>query len=300
VVESQAIQTSPCFCGATEFEIVKRVPANLFRKRRAYTEARIVRCVRCDLLRTSPTPVLGEDADFYALESVSEGPLRDPESWRRFARDIMDHLARYCSGGTLLDIGCNVGVLVDEANRRGFRAVGLDLNPDAVAYGVEHFRADLRCEPVQNHEGRASYDAIVMNHTIEHIHDLRDLLQHVRRLLKPDGIFLALCPNAEGGIPRLLHLLNQRKSGRGSAWLWYGYLPEEHVWQFGPRSLRRVLDECGMEVLDVSARQNMEWSATRNPGLRFLVMDLLWRSFARLNLGDNLVVWARPNQRAAS
>lgn len=298
-MDNRVIQTLPCFCGATEVEVVKRVPANLFQKQRSYTEAHIVRCRRCRLLRTSPTPVMGEDADFYAIESVSEGPRANPELWRGFARDILDLLARYCSTGKLLDIGCNLGVLVDEAKRRGFDAVGLDLNADAVAHGVRHFGADLRCESVQNHPGEAIYDAIVMNHTIEHIHDLRDLLQSVRRLLKPDGVFLTICPNAEGGIPKLLNLLNKRKRGRGSSWFWYGYLPEEHVWQFGPASLRHVLDECGLKVLDVSAKQNMYWGATRNDGLRFVAMDLLWRTFARLNLGDNLVAWARPSARAS-
>lgn len=298
-MDSQVTQTLPCFCGATEFKVVKRVRTDFVQKRRAFTEAHIVRCRQCGLLRTSPTPVTGDDADFYAVESVSEGPRANPELWRAFARDILDQLARYCSTGKLLDIGCNVGVLVHEAKRRGFDAVGLDLNADAVAYGTRHFGVDLRCEAVQDHAGEALYDAIVMNHTIEHIHDLRDLLRSVRRLLKPNGVFLAICPNAEGGIPRLLNVLNKRKRGRGSAWFWYGYLPEEHVWQFGPASLRRVLDECDMKVLEVSARQNMYWGATQNSGLRFAAMDLLWRGFARLNLGDNLVAWARPNVRSS-
>lgn len=292
---STTAQTIDCFCGSKKSEIIKSIPYNELRFKEKFKKASILKCSTCGLLRTSPTPIL-DIPDLYENESVSTSHEKNIELWKTFSKEIIDNLIPYKNGGRLLDVGCNIGVLVHVANNAGFDAEGIDLNQSAINFGNKNFGNNLKKERLENIPGENIYDAIVMNHVIEHITDLREFTSHIRRLLKPDGVFLSVCPNAESGIAKTLNILNKRKGGKGMNWYWYGYLPEQHVWQFGPKSLAKTLKECGFRVLKTSANQNMHWGITEAPNLRFRIMKQLWNFYANFGMGDNLYIWCSPNK----
>jgi SAM-dependent methyltransferase len=288
-------KTISCFCGNNEDVITKTIPYTDLRFKNKFSEAFILKCKHCGLLRTSPTPIL-DMPEIYSEDSVSDSHMKNIPLWETFSQEIIDKLIPYKSSGKLLDIGCNIGILVKMAKEAGFDASGIDLNNEAINFGVKKFNLALTNQRLEDIPGENIYDVITMNHVIEHIADLQSFTNHIRRLLKKDGIFLSVCPNAESGIVKTLNLLNKKKSGKGANWFWYGYLPEQHVWQFGPRSLDRVLTKCGFGVIRVSAHQNMHWGITNTLNFRFQLMNLLWSFFARIGSGDNLFVWCRPNK----
>lgn len=288
-------QTIKCFCGSIESSPVKMIPYRDERFVKRFQKATILKCSQCGLMRTSPTPIL-DMPEIYEEDSVSSSHEQNTDLWKKFSQEVIEKIKMHKSSGKLLDVGCNIGVLVHEAQLAGFDAEGIDLNQAAVDYGRTHFNIPLKKERLENISGSDRYDVIVMNHVIEHIPDLQTFGNHIRRLLKPDGLFLAVCPNAESGVAQVLNILNKRKSGKGSNWFWYGYLPEQHVWQFGPHSLKRVMEECHFKTLKVSANQNMHWGVTESKQLRFRLMKALWSLFAFLGKGDNLFIWCSPNK----
>ncbi len=286
-------QTIQCFCGKNDFISLKKIPYNDPKFKARFHNAEIVKCTSCGLLRTSPTPIL-DMPEIYESDSVSTSHEKNIELWKSFSKEIIEKLAPFKTKGRLLDVGCNIGVLVHVAQQAGFEAEGIDLNQSAVDTGKDLFKVNLKKIRLEDLVGENLYDVIVMNHVIEHIPDLENFSFHIRRLLKADGIFLSVCPNAESKVVQTLNLLNKRKSGKGSNWFWYGYLPEQHVWQFGPKSLANILKQCQFDVLKVSASQNMHWGATEGPNLRFRLMKYLWNVYACLGQGDNLFIWSRP------
>jgi SAM-dependent methyltransferase len=292
---STSNQTINCYCGDTTYKIVKILPYSDKKFSIHFGNAQIVKCLTCGLLRTSPTPIL-DMPEIYDELSISESHKQNIELWKIFSNEVIQKLLPFKRSGRLLDIGCNIGILVSIANDYGFHASGIDLNQAAVDFGKENFMVELAKQHLENIQGENLYDVIVMNHVIEHIPNLNDFTSHIRRLLKPDGIFLAVCPNAESGIAYTLDFLNKRKSGKGANWFWYGYLPEQHVWQFGPSSLKNVLVKCHFNVLKVSAGQNMHWGATESKGIRFVIMKFLWNLYALLGIGDNLFIFCSPNK----
>jgi 2-polyprenyl-3-methyl-5-hydroxy-6-metoxy-1,4-benzoquinol methylase len=125
--------------------------------------------------------------------------------------------------GRVLDVGCGDGRLLATLRNRGWTAEGQDVDPEAAdharrKHGITVHVGDLR----QLALPAESFDAVVMNHVIEHAYDPAALVRECLRLLKPGGLFVATTPNPESfghamfgptwrGLdpPRHLHLLSR-------------------------------------------------------------------------------------------
>ena len=112
---------------------------------------------------------------------------------RRLAND--SYLAD-AKPGRLLEVGCGDGSRLLRLKKHGWLVEGQDVDPQAGAHalaasGITVYGGKL--EALHLPEGR--YDAIVMNHVIEHAVDPLGLLQECHRLLVPGGQFVAVTPN---------------------------------------------------------------------------------------------------------
>ena len=85
----------------------------------------------------------------------------------------------------LVDIGCGGGLLANEV--RGYRHVGLDLVPSALACagprGVIPVRADAARLPLRS----AVADVVAAGEILEHVTDLEAVVAELARVLKPGG-----------------------------------------------------------------------------------------------------------------
>lgn len=98
------------------------------------------------------------------------------EAQQRQIRYVLDEVQ--CATGTrLLDVGCGNGTLVEEAQRRGARAVGITISPEQVALcrrrGLDVHELDYRDLP---QEWSGQFDAVVANGPIEHFVHPRDAI----------------------------------------------------------------------------------------------------------------------------
>lgn len=138
------------------------------------------------------------DRDLHMDMSRESGPRSDA------------HMVRYAlaaslvrPGDTVLDCACGLGygTAILAAQSRGSRFIGIDIDPESVAYagaqfsgqyGVEYMAAsatDLACIET------ASIDLLVSFETIEHVEDYAQFLEEAARVLKPDGRIIASVPN---------------------------------------------------------------------------------------------------------
>ena len=137
--------------------------------------------------------------------------------------------------GRLLDVGAGSGWLVEHMNALGWRAEGVDFDADAVA------RA--RARGLAMHQGSlpgqrfadASFDAVTMSHSIEHVHDPVVWLAEARRILKPGGRLAIATPNTRS----LLH----RRFGAH----WFALDPPRHLHLFNRAALASALRQAGFE-----------------------------------------------------
>ena len=111
------------------------------------------------------------------------------------ATTLARHLARSSS---ILDVGCATGGLLDSLRACGFtRLSGLDPSPQCVRAvrekGIAASVGVLTALP----DGIGQYDCVIVNHVLEHVRDLREAMQGLRRLLHPASILYAEVPDAE-------------------------------------------------------------------------------------------------------
>jgi SAM-dependent methyltransferase len=114
----------------------------------------------------------------------------------RLKRDLMArHLRLERRGARLLDIGCGNGAFVRTACTCGWDAEGLDPDPNAAAVGrASGLPITVGSLPKVGYPD-ASFAAVTMSHSIEHLHDPVAGLHEIRRILQPGGTVWIATPN---------------------------------------------------------------------------------------------------------
>jgi len=142
---------------------------------------------------------------------------------RRSSQQINLMFLREKTPGKLMEIGCGSGERLARLRELGWQVEGQDIDPKAVAHARERFGLGVHCGDIcaLSLPGD-SFDAVIMNHVIEHVLDPVRLLKECHRLLKRDGTLVLTTPNANSyghdyfqsawlGLdpPRHLHLFSQ-------------------------------------------------------------------------------------------
>jgi 2-polyprenyl-3-methyl-5-hydroxy-6-metoxy-1,4-benzoquinol methylase len=136
-------------------------------------------------------------------------------------------------GARLLDVGCGNGGFVMFMSRLGWDSEGLDPDVEAVAAA--------RAAGVKARVGTAGdmteqdgvFDAVTLNHVIEHIHDPAGALARVRQRLKPGGVVWVATPNVAAP--------GHRMFGRD----WFGLDPPRHLSLLSPKGLSELMRASG-------------------------------------------------------
>jgi 2-polyprenyl-3-methyl-5-hydroxy-6-metoxy-1,4-benzoquinol methylase len=117
--------------------------------------------------------------------------------WRARARLTLALLERWKIDppARVLDAGCGWGVTLEFLERRGYRAVGLDISRRALETldrpGRELAEADL-ARPLPS--GLEPYDAVVALDVIEHLDEDRAAVSRLGRLVHPGGVVVVSVP----------------------------------------------------------------------------------------------------------
>ena len=141
--------------------------------------------------------------------------------------------------GRLLDVGCGDGRRFAALEARGWRVEGQEINPSAAA-AARAAGHTVHLGPLSSLPAAAGpFDAVTLNHVIEHVHDPVGLLRECRRLLRPGGTLIAITPNAASTGHRRFEPA------------WRGLEPPRHLTVFAPPALARVAREAGFAQVDV-------------------------------------------------
>ncbi len=142
---------------------------------------------------------------------------------------------------TILDIGCGNGLTLSRARDAGWRVKGIEPDPSAAALatakGIETVASDLFELPLSFN---ASFERILLNHVIEHIHDPLAALRRCKDLLMPGGELWLETPN--------LASVGHQEFGAD----WRGLEPPRHLVIFEINSLQNILIKAGFRKINVS------------------------------------------------
>jgi len=173
----------------------------------------------------------------YDLKPAAWYPLFLSNSRRRRFDTFTGYLRFPGPGARVLDIGCGNGGFLWQMRSLGWDVSGVEPDPKSAAQSREA-GLDVREGLLQQQSlPEAHFDAITMNHVIEHLHNPMDTLQQCWKLLKPDGHITVITPNF-GSRGHELY---------GSDWV--ALDPPRHLVLFTENSLRWMLESCGFTVM---------------------------------------------------
>ncbi len=188
--------------------------------------------------------------------------LRPAISWSRWAvaavpriklkKDLMArHLRLDRRGARLLDIGCGNGAFVRAARAWGWDAEGLDPDPNAAAVvRAAGLPITVGSLPKLGYPD-ASFAAVTMSHSIEHLHDPLAGLHEIRRILQPGGTVWIATPNLDSNGHEVF----------GAEWV--GLDPPRHLVLFTAPSLISTLSQAGfVEIRQVRSSFVTQWYFT--------------------------------------
>ena len=222
----------------------------LFVSRLYAEEVPVVECRACGLLYQSPRPEESDlagmyDEKYYTGAGAKPGDYtyadertKEPEVRLKSAARL-ERIESFVKPGRVVEPGCSFGTFLDEARRRGWDPVGVDVSEPAAKYCREERKIPVHLGPFEAAplEPRSAR-LIHMSEVIEHLAHPRAAIRRCAEVLEPGGLLVIGTANADSLARKL----------RGPRW---GYYMPGHVVYFSPVTLGRLLCEEGFEVLRV-------------------------------------------------
>lgn len=208
-----------------------------------FGEHKIMRCQDCQVHYLYPRLTESAMHRFYKNDSYFEGgdsgysdtSYSDQEralsaTFKRLMRNLHK---RTLTGGSLLEVGCGYGYLLEEAKEYFSRRVGTDFSPQGVQL------ASAKADEV--HEGgieqipaAANFDCVIATHVIEHIYQPLEFVKQLIRRTKPGGTVVLAAPDMGG---MLRKVMGHR---------WASFKIPEHVIYFDAVTLSALMREAGL------------------------------------------------------
>ena len=178
-----------------------------------------------------------------------------PNDWQTYHLRVAEHLR---PGMTVVDVGCGPGLLAPFPweEHPDVRLIGID--PDAKAQRnsrVDEFRlvTDRDHWPIED----AVADIVLSRYVLEHVQDPDSFLREVRRILKPQGVFIFLTPNFWTPVMLASHAIPHRLKKPLVDWLVgpdIGGYPTFYRLN-SPRRLVQVATKYGFKIEELCVRQ---------------------------------------------
>lgn len=160
------------------------------------------------------------------------------------ARRLKARLKGLPANARILDVGCGDGFhlrLLRDFGEPGWSIEGIDTDARAVD-AAKKAHLDVRQGEIGDLAlAPASYDAVLLIMTIEHVADPARLVASIARLLKPEGKLLLVTDNAASLDARLF-------GGR----YWGGYHFPRHFYLFNSATLTKLAERAGLTAESVT------------------------------------------------
>jgi 2-polyprenyl-3-methyl-5-hydroxy-6-metoxy-1,4-benzoquinol methylase len=155
---------------------------------------------------------------------------------------IRRHITKPASSTRLLDIGCGTGWFLEVAMREGFPVSGLEMGKEIAQATSRRLKIRIYTEAVAELPASEQFDVITLFDVLEHVPDPAAVLRAVREHLRHGGIALLFTPNLDSVG---LSILRERSSL---------VMPAEHLFYFTPKSLRRLIEQTPLEVVEFQTK----------------------------------------------
>ncbi len=207
----------------------------------------IVECISCGFKFTNPRP----DEDKLGAYYKSDEYVSHSNSSKGFVHSIyqivrkytllkkLQLISKYYKTGNILDIGCGTGEFLKTFKDAKWKTFGIEPSLDVREIAIKNYGLDIRGEAEIKKLETEGFDVITMWHVLEHVPELNDRIDDLKRLIKPEGIIVIAVPNCTS-FDADVYKEN-----------WAAYDVPRHLYHFVPNDIETVFNNHGLKVFKV-------------------------------------------------
>lgn len=205
----------------------------------------ICQCKQCGFKFTNPRPnqnsigVYYKSDNYYSHSNSKSGIIPGIYQWVRNYTLKKKYLliSKFSKKGTILDIGCATGQFLHQFKKQGWNCVGIEPNDEAREFAVKNYSLDVQKGDLENFPSQ-SFGVITMWHVLEHVHDLKNTMTQLKRIVNSDGVLFIALPNIESWDA------NHYKE------YWAGLDVPRHLYHFGRNNVEELFNNYGFKLVE--------------------------------------------------
>ena len=138
--------------------------------------------------------------------------------------------------GNILDVGCGTGAFLNTMKEAGWDATGIEPDQSAREKALDLYGLHLDNSEKFYELPAQAFDAITMWHVLEHVHDLHEYIDQLKKIVKPTGKLFIAVPNYTAYDAKVYKEF------------WAAYDVPRHLYHFSPASMKTLLNLHGMKI----------------------------------------------------
>lgn len=180
----------------------------------------------------------------------------------------------------LLDVGCSRGLFLKLAGDDGFTVTGIEpdkeLSDETKKKGFHVLNGFF---PESSELENEIYDIIIFNDSMEHIPDIKNIINGIEKHLAENGIVVINIPTSEGLIYKVSLVLDKIGIHTMYDRMWQKGFSSPHIHYFNRKNLREYFIKNGFEE-------------KHNERLKYYTIDGLWkRLICKSSLPVSIISW---------
>lgn len=160
-----------------------------------------VKCKKCDLIFANPMADKNELYNYYSnysntdkykgfnLKTIMKKNFKRIEelSTNQIFKEAK-YISYFNCNGNFLDVGCGLGLGLAYARKLGFKLYATEFDKNSIDFINDNFDVDCFLGDIKEAKYPNNYfDLIHISHVIEHVTDLDEFINEIKRVLKKDG-----------------------------------------------------------------------------------------------------------------
>ncbi len=207
----------------------------------------IVACDNCNFRYTNPIPTIEKIGEYYKSEeyishsNTSKGIVN---KLYQIVRNITlkqkeKMISEGKQKGRLLDIGCGTGEFLNYCTQKGWNTLGIEPDENARKQGIENYSLDIKEEVFLKKIAADTIDVISMWHVLEHVYNLDERIEEIKRILKPDGTLFIAVPNCDSFDATFYKEF------------WAAYDVPRHLYHFRKENIKQLMGNHQLKVEEI-------------------------------------------------
>jgi 2-polyprenyl-3-methyl-5-hydroxy-6-metoxy-1,4-benzoquinol methylase len=217
------------------------------------TEFKIAKDEKYGFSQVKPLPTAEELERFYNTNYYDTGTYAVAYSPMELTQKVLPaHEIAFLTGkktGSVLDIGCGEGFILDHLKKEGWKVTGLDFSHDGINRHFPHLKDNVIKGDIYKSiedliEKQVKFDVIICNNVLEHVRDPISFLERFKALCHADTVVRIQVPNDFSWIQEAL---KRDQMIRNDYWV----VPPAHLSYFNNDNFASVLKTFGYEMFDL-------------------------------------------------